>query len=38
MRVPESLCLALTLGNTGEFTDVGELLEKARIGIQAVQE
>ena len=35
--LPESLRLALTLGNRGEFTDVGELFEKARIGIQVLQ-
>ena len=35
--LPESLRLALTLGNKGEFTDVEELFEKARIGIRALQ-
>ena len=35
--LPVSLRLALTLGNRGGFTDVGELFERAHIGIQALQ-
>ena len=29
--------MALTLGNRGEFTNIGELFESARLGIQAIQ-
>ena len=35
--LPESLLVALTIGNKGEFTDIGELFESARLGIQAIQ-
>ena len=37
-KLPESLRLALVMDHAGEFTDVAELLEKTRIGIQALQE